>query len=109
MRRFACLAAILLPLLTAGCGGGLDRLQVDLCRRVLPALHPDGSSLREIRVALGPGRNGVRIDYAAREPGAEQHMHFAVCGFAAGDRLELTGVQTEEQTLGEARLLYLKR
>ena len=55
----------------------------------------------------------MRIDYAAREPGAASKAHFAACGFGGTtferDRLDLVAVETDEGALGEARLLYLKR
>jgi branched-subunit amino acid ABC-type transport system permease component len=111
MRR-ACL--ILLTLLLASCGRSVDSEQVRLCRLALPALHPEGTALREIRITpVALGKSGVRIDYAAREPGAASAVHFAACGFAGTtferERLELEVVETEAGLLGEARLLYLKR
>ena len=80
MRR-ACL--IFVALLLAGCGRSVDSEQVRLCRLVLPALHPEGTVLREIRVTpVALGKSGVRIDYAAREPRGQSVLHYAACGFA---------------------------
>jgi branched-subunit amino acid ABC-type transport system permease component len=106
--------ALLLLLLVAGCGRAMDGEQLRLCRLVLPVLHPEGTELREMRVAPVPlGRAGIRIDYAAREPGAQRRMYFAACGFAGATfergRLDLVRVETDDGALGEARLLYLKR
>ncbi len=91
-----------------------DSEQLRLCRLILPVLHSEGTEIREIRI--GPasvGRPGVRIDYAAREPGAARKAHFVACGFGGTtferDRLDLVAVETDEGALGEARLLYLKR
>src|ERR1043166_1697212 len=112
--RFARGLILLAAILVAGCGRSLDSEQLRLCRLVLPALHPEGTSLREIRVTpTALGKAGVRIDYAAREPGAASVVHFAACGFAGTtferERLELEAVETDAGLLGEARLIYLKR
>jgi branched-subunit amino acid ABC-type transport system permease component len=101
-------------LLVAGCGRSVDSEQLRLCRLVLPALHAEGTSLREIRVSpVALGKAGVRIDYAAREPGAQNVVHFVACGFAGTtferERLDLEVVETDTGLLGEARLVYLKR
>src|SRR4051812_995462 len=74
--------AFLLPLVLAACGRVTDSEQLRLCRPIPPALHPEGTEIREIRIGLATvGRSGVRIDYAAREPGAANKMHFVSCGF----------------------------
>src|SRR5205807_1716795 len=95
--RFAVLL-VLLPL--AGCLGSVDGEQLRLCREVLPALHPDGTVVHEIGAAPAPlGRQGVRIDYEAREPGESLRRRFATCGFAGsvftGRRLDLIAVDTD--------------
>jgi branched-chain amino acid transport system permease protein len=105
---------LLLPLVLAGCGRVTDSEQLRLCRLILPVLHPEGTEIREIRVEPATvGRAGVRIDYAARQPGTASKAHFAACGFGGTtferDRLDLMAVETDEGALGEARLLYLKR
>jgi branched-chain amino acid transport system permease protein len=112
MRQVAlCLAALLLTALV-GCGTSLDRSQYELCRRVIEALLPQQTAVREIRAAAaGPHR--VRIDYAAvpSDPGAR--VKHVACTFAGAPdglgRSELVAVETEEGALGEARLLFLKR
>lgn len=82
---------------------------------MLPALHPDGTELREIRVAPAriPERLAVRIDYAAREPDMPRRTHFVICGFEPGPyparAADLAVVITEDGEMGEARLYYLKR
>ncbi len=108
------LLALLSPLAASGCSTWIDRERLDLCRRVLPALHPADTELREIRFAPEPAgdRGGIRIDYAAREPGAETRIRYAVCRFgspARGERLDLMALDTDTGALGEARLLFLKR
>ncbi|MGB9365986.1 MAG: branched-chain amino acid ABC transporter permease [Xanthobacteraceae bacterium] len=112
--RLLLLLLLLLLLPLAACGRVTDSEQLRLCRLILPVLHAEGAEIREIRV--GPasvGRSGVRIDYAAREPGTASKPHFAACGFGGTtferDRLDLIAVETDEGALGEARLLYLKR
>jgi branched-subunit amino acid ABC-type transport system permease component len=112
--RWPRFAVLLLPLCVTGCGRATDNEQLRLCRQVPAVLHPDGTAIRELRVAPAPlGRSGVRIDYAAREQGAPSRAHFVVCGFGGTtferDRLDLVAVETAEGLAGEARLLYLKR
>jgi branched-chain amino acid transport system permease protein len=107
-------AALLLILAVAGCGPVTDSEQVRVCRLVPQALHPDGTQIREIRVAPVPGqKSALQIDYAAREPGSVNRAHYATCVFGGTtferNRLDLTALETDQGTLGEARLLYLKR
>jgi branched-chain amino acid transport system permease protein len=108
------LLTLFLPLLAAGCGGVLDSEQVRLCRAIVPVLARESAEIRELRV--GPaalGRSGVRIDYAAREIGAERRVHFVSCAFGGRsferDRLDLVAVETDAGPLGMARLTFLKR
>jgi branched-subunit amino acid ABC-type transport system permease component len=103
--------ALLLPLLAVGCAASIDSEQLRLCRLVPPALNPEGATIRELRTT--PAADGLRIDYAAQPPGQAARARHVVCSFAGttfeAGRLELTGVETDEGSLGEARLLYLKR
>jgi branched-subunit amino acid ABC-type transport system permease component len=106
------ISVLLTALLAAGCGRVTDSEQLRLCRLILPVLHVEGSEIQEIRV--GPrGRSGLRIDYAAREPGAVRRSHFVACAFGGTtferDRLDLAAVETDAGTVGGARLLFLKR
>jgi branched-chain amino acid transport system permease protein len=112
--HWARFAVLLLPLLVTGCGRVTDSEQLRLCRLIPAVLHPDGTEIREIRAAPARfERSGLRIDYAAREPGTANRVHFVICGFGGTtferDRLDLVAVETDEGALGEARLLYLKR
>ena len=113
MHRLVRIALLAGPVL-AGCGAPLDNEQLRLCRRVLPALHPDDTEIRETRATPATlARQGIRIEYTAREPGAEPRLRHIVCGFGGGtfdrERRDLVELQTDEGPLGEARLLYLKR
>ena len=74
------LSILLFTLLAAGCGRVTDSEQLRLCRLILPVLHAEGTAIEEIRVAPR-GRSGLRIDYAAREPGTVRRSHFVACGF----------------------------
>jgi branched-chain amino acid transport system permease protein len=114
MRRGCRLAIVLLLLPLSACLGSVDSEQVRVCRQVLPALHPDGTGVREIAVAPAAlGRQGVRIDYDAREPGEPTRRRFATCGFGgsvfSSHRFDLVAVDTDAGPLGEARLTYLNR
>src|SRR5687767_2009493 len=73
-----CRALLGLALLClAGCAAALDSEQLRLCRAVLPALHPDGTGIREIRHGpAAPGGIGIRIDYATQEPGQAARARF---------------------------------
>ena len=107
-------AILLLLLALSGCLGSVDSEQLRVCRQVLPALHPDGTILHEVGTAPAAlGRQGVRIDYDAREPGEPVRRRFAACGFGGSvftdRRLDLVAVDTDEGPLGEARLTYLNR
>jgi branched-chain amino acid transport system permease protein len=114
MRRLARLALLLLLLPLAGCLGSVDGEQLRVCRLVLLALHPEGTALRELgHAAAALGRQGVRIDYEAREPGETPRQRYAICGFGGtvftGRRLDLVAIATDEGPLGEARLTFLRR
>ncbi len=112
MRGISVGLALFLGALVASCAGSVDTEQLDLCRRTLPALHPEGTELREVRFAPA-GPRGIRLDYAAREPGRETAIHAVTCRFEGGpldkNRLELAALDNERGALGEARLLFLKR
>ncbi len=102
------------PLVLAACGRVTDSEQLRLCRLLPAVAHPEGTEIREIRIAPAPlGRSGLRIDYSARETGRAKQAHFVTCGFGGTtferDRLDLVAVETDGGPLGEARLLYLKR
>lgn len=110
LRRFA-FALLLLP---AACGQAPDSAQLRLCRLVLPALHPPQTEIRILRTSTPPSRPGaVRIDYAAREPDAENRIRRAVCLFEARPSeqasADLIGVETDQGPLGPARFFFLKR
>jgi branched-chain amino acid transport system permease protein len=113
MRRLVPIALLLAPVLAA-CAGALDGEQLSLCRRALPALHPEATEIRELRASPATlGRQAVRIEYLAREPGGAAGARHVTCGFGGAtfdaDRFDLVAVETDEGRLGEARLLYLKR
>jgi branched-chain amino acid transport system permease protein len=112
--RWGRFAILLLPLAVAACSRVTDSEQLRLCRLILPVLHAEGSEIRDIRVAPAAlSRSGLRIDYAAREPGGASRAHFITCGFGGTtferERLDLVAVETDAGPIGEARLLYLKR
>lgn len=107
-------AVLLMALLCAACGRVTDSEQLRLCRALLPVLHAEGTAFREIRVAPAAlGRSGVRIDYAAREPGAAQRTYGLTCGFGGTtferDRLDLVAVEIDGKPIGEGRLTFLRR
>jgi branched-chain amino acid transport system permease protein len=104
----------LLALLIGSCASPIDGEQLHLCRLILPALHADGSEIREIRVSHADlGRQGLQIEYSAQEPGQERSVHHVVCGFGGTaferGRLDLVALETDGKPWGVARLLFLKR
>ena len=107
-------AVLLMALLASACGRVTNSEQLRLCRAILPVLHAEGTELREIRVApVASAKSGVRIDYAARAPGAERRSHQLACGFGGTtferDRLELVAVEQDGRAIGEGRLTFLRR
>ncbi|WP_029006057.1 branched-chain amino acid ABC transporter permease [Azorhizobium doebereinerae] len=109
----ALLAVAALGALGTGCGGVVDADQAQLCERVAPALHPDGTTVARTSVApSGPGTVGVRLSYLARERNAAAVPGTLTCLFAApyGEgRLDLVGVRTVEGLMDDSQLLILKR
>lgn len=108
------LFGLFLMILPAACTGSFDSEQVRICRLVIPALHMANTEIRELRTSgLGPREFGVRIDYAAREPAADRRIRRIDCRFAGPANspggLDLIGVETDQERLGTARLLFLKR
>ena len=107
-------AVLLMALLCAACGRVTDSEQLRLCRAILPVLHAEGTEFREVRVAPAAlGKSGVRIDYAAREPGAERRTYGLTCGFGGTtferDRLDLVAVEIDGKPIGQGRLTFLRR
>ena len=89
-----------------------DHLRI--CRDVMPALHADGTAIREIRYSPVAGyEHAVRIAYLARAPGQENRSHHVVCVFAGGGadsaRFDLVRLETERGPLSPVRLQILKR
>jgi branched-subunit amino acid ABC-type transport system permease component len=104
----------MMALACAACGRVTHSEQLRLCRAILPVLHAEGSELHEIRAAPAAlARSGVRIDYAARETGAERRRHSLACGFGGttfeSARLELVAVEQDGRAIGEGRLIFLRR
>ncbi|HEY6259559.1 MAG TPA: branched-chain amino acid ABC transporter permease [Xanthobacteraceae bacterium] len=115
MRRALCLlAALLIALLLASCGSGIDSEQVRICREVIAAANPEGTQISDLREApTALAQQGVRIDYVARPPGEASAARYVACGFAGGTfspgRLNLVAVTTDSGPLGEAWLYTFKR
>jgi branched-chain amino acid transport system permease protein len=110
--RAAGRLARLVPLLLPGCGPVVDQAGLDLCRATLPALHAEGSVIRELRHGPAPRpASGIRIDYLAQEPGRPRTAHHITCRVEAqtGGHLSLVGLDTERGPLGEVRLAILRR
>jgi branched-chain amino acid transport system permease protein len=111
---FLRVAAVFAIAALSGCTGPIDSEQRALCAAVVEALHPDETRIDIHGAQLAAlGRQGLRLDYTAREPDDEARPHYVVCGFAGGafdpGRRDLVAVDTDGEPLGEARFIYLKR
>lgn len=98
----------------AGCERLVEPDHLRLCRALLPALHAEGTAIRESRHGAPDGRpNSVRIDYVAAEPERRPGTHYAVCTFAGGGtqagRFDLAALETERGPVAGVRLLILRR
>jgi branched-chain amino acid transport system permease protein len=108
------LPGLLICLALAACAGLVAPDHLRICRDVLPALHAEGSVIRETRYGPIPGApDTVRIDYLAREPDRPNRSHYAICRFAGGGsdaaRFDLIALTTERGPVGDIRLAILKR
>jgi hypothetical protein len=106
------IAIVLAALAAGGCAPAVDPAELALCREVLPALHEEGSAIRESRHGPPADGPGVRIDYLAERPGRPRTVHFATCRFDGRDgrgRPALAALTTERGPLTEIRFIILKR
>ncbi|QCK86828.1 branched-chain amino acid ABC transporter permease [Phreatobacter aquaticus] len=103
-----------LCLMLAGCATTIEPDHLRICRDVLPALHPEGTALRETRQMPVEGVPfTVRIDYLAREPGRLQQVRYLVCQFAGGGndagRFELAALLTDAGPVSEVKRTIIQR
>lgn len=103
-----------LGLMLAACASVVAPDHLRICRDVMPALHPEGTTIREIRYGPVAGyEHAVRIAYLGREPGHDNRSHHVICVFAGGGadaaRFDLVRLETERGALSPVRLLILKR
>jgi branched-chain amino acid transport system permease protein len=106
------IALVLAALAAGGCAPVVEPDHLTLCREVLPALHEDGTVIRESRYGPPADGTGVRIDYLAERPGRPRSVHFATCRFDGRDgrgRPALAALSTERGALSETRFIILKR
>ncbi|MFC0282967.1 hypothetical protein ACFFJB_05005 [Camelimonas abortus] len=89
----------------------LDPRAVSLCRSVIPALNPEGTTYSFGPARRGPGEGALRVAYVAHLPDGRTRARVVGCRFAAGDggRPRITGVSTERGPLGEANFYFLRR
>ncbi|MFO1148952.1 MAG: branched-chain amino acid ABC transporter permease [Alsobacter sp.] len=100
-------------LLAAGCSQLVDAEQARLCRVVIPALNPEGSTIAIQRTALADDARTLRIVYRVRPPGQPERTRFLACSFsgeALGQgRPSLAAVRTDQGPLSEPALVFLRR
>lgn len=95
----------------AGCGVVLDRDEVTLCRRALPAVNPDAASIVVEQVLPAPAPYEIRLVYKVVESGTGR-TRFVQCGFHDEDRwraLGLSDFATEDGAYSPVKLHMLKR
>lgn len=115
VRRALLVGGLALGWLVAGfgCDTATDRHREALCRRALPALAPEGTSARLLRVGPGSGPGSVRVDYrlagadGALLKGEEGRVRFLACAFGPGT--EMTALATERGPVNGASLYLLRR
>ncbi|WP_342148537.1 hypothetical protein [Methylorubrum sp. SB2] len=96
-----------------GCDTATDARRAALCRRALPALVPEGTTARLLRVGPGAGPRSVRVDYRLADAGGallkgeEARVRFLGCAFGPGT--EMTGLTTERGPVNGASLYLLRR
>lgn len=114
-RRIAATLSLCLALPgLAGCASLANPDHLRLCRSLLPALHAEGTTIRETRHFAVENRiNRLRIDYLSEEPGRPRGTHYAICAFAGGgadaSRLDLAALETERGPITGTKLYILKR
>lgn len=114
-RRTALAAGLALGWLAAGfgCDTATDARRAALCRRAAPALAPEGSLVRLLRVGPGSAGGSVRVDYrlagadGAPLKGEAARVRYLVCTFGPGP--ELTALATERGPVNGASLYLLRR
>jgi len=95
-----------------GCDTATDTRRAALCRRALPALAPEGTTARLLRVGPGSGPGSVRVDYrlasadGALLKGEEARVRFLACAFGPGT--EMTALATERGPVNGASLYLLR-
>jgi branched-chain amino acid transport system permease protein len=112
--RTPAAAALASLLALAGCAPVIDAGQARTCRAIIPAINATDARIDGVRALPLRSRDGVRIEYRAREPAGAARDRFLECrfapaGYAPPERSGLVGVTTEAGRLGELRLQVLKR
>ena len=112
MRAFAALLVIALGLLAGSCSSVIDADQARICRAVAPALHDDGTEIREVSLNPVPGApNALKFSYRSVEfTGVVPR--WLICTFAGQSgvgRFDLIAVDTDRGALSDIKLLILKR
>lgn len=112
MRALAALVVIALGLLAGSCGSVIDADQARLCRAVAPALHDEGTEIREVSLNPVPGApNALKLSYRARNR-LGLMPRWLICDFGGQTgvgRFDLIAVDTDLGPLSEIKLIILKR
>ena len=114
MRIAARLVTVgLLACALAGCVGMVDAEQARTCRSVIPALNLSAADVEIVRTEPLASRDGVRVEYRAREETGAPSDRFVECRFADGPALPDGGgivrVITEAGPLSDVRLQLIRR
>ena len=112
MRALVALLVVALGLLAGSCSSVIDADQARLCRAVAPALHDDGTEIREVSLNPVPGApNALKFSYRTIQPSGVV-PRWLICTFAGQSgvgRFDLIAVDTEMGALSDIKLLIMKR
>jgi branched-chain amino acid transport system permease protein len=101
----------LLACAVGACDVVVDRDEVTVCRRTVPAMNPDATALVVTGVAPAPAPYSVRVTYRVIQAGRER-TRFVQCAFGDPNRWTARGLSafaTEEETFTPVHLHILKR
>jgi len=110
-RGAGVLAALLAALVATSCATLVDEGRARVCRTVVPMIEAEGANVGILRSSPGSTADSVRVDYRLTVGGHQAFRH-VTCRFAHLDSQPdeaLSGVDTWEGPLPDAKLIFLRR
>ncbi|SED94675.1 Branched-chain amino acid ABC-type transport system, permease component [Rhizobiales bacterium GAS191] len=111
MRTAGALAVVFAALAAASCATLVDEGRARVCRTVVPVIEADGARIAILRSSAGATADSVRVDYRLTVDGRSAFRH-VICHFGGARGLPqdaLSGVDTPDGPLAEAKLIFLQR